>query len=129
VAAVINGPIRDKLNMNYGIGAMGPFSDVNASIGRAWTMLSKNLGNCGLPGETYMGTQGNVISFNNLVFPENEKDSPWTPFHVQKGFQARRKCRQRVFRLRHRSGTGRKGQRGEARSTVRSGASVQFSLP
>jgi hypothetical protein len=87
VAAVINGPIRDKLNMNYGIGAMGPFSDVNASIGRAWTMFSKNLGNCGLPGETYMGTQGNVINFNNLIIPENEKDSPWTPFHVQKGFK------------------------------------------
>jgi len=87
VAAVINGPIRDKLNMNYGIGAMGPFSDVNASIGRAWTIFSKNLGNCGLPGETYMGTQGNVVSFNNLIIPENEKDSPWTPFHVQKGFK------------------------------------------
>jgi len=87
VAAVINGPIRDKLNMNYGIGAMGPFSDVNASIGRAWTIFSRNLGNCGLPGETYMGTQGNVVSFNNLIIPENEKDSPWTPFHVQKGFK------------------------------------------
>jgi hypothetical protein len=87
-AAVINGPIRDKLNMNYGIGAMGPFSQPNATIGRAWTLLSKNLGNCGLPGETYMGTQGNVINFINLVIVENEKDSPWTPFHVQKGFKA-----------------------------------------
>jgi hypothetical protein len=87
-AAVINGPIRDKLNMNYGIGAMGPFSQPNATIGRAWTLLSKNLGNCGLPGETYMGTQGNVVNFNNLIIVENEKDSPWTPFHVQRGFKA-----------------------------------------
>ena len=87
-AAVINGPLRDKLNMNYGIGAMGPFSQVNASVGRAWTLLSKNLGNCGLPGETYMGTQGNVVNFGNLVIVENEKDTPWTPFHVQKGFKA-----------------------------------------
>ena len=86
-AAIINGPIRDKLNMNYGIGAMGPFSQVNASVGRAWTLLSKNLGNCGLPGETYMGMQGNVVEFNNLIIVENEKDSPWTPFHVQKGFK------------------------------------------
>ncbi len=37
--AVINGPIRDKLNMNYGIGAMGPFAQANAAIGRAWTVL------------------------------------------------------------------------------------------
>ncbi|HUA01587.1 MAG TPA: UGSC family (seleno)protein [Candidatus Aquilonibacter sp.] len=86
-AAVINGPIRDKLNMNYGIGAMGPFSQPNATIGRAWTLLSKNLGNCGLPGETYMGTQGNVVNFNNLIIVENEKDSPYTPFHVQKGYK------------------------------------------
>ena len=86
-AAIINGPIRDKLNMNYGIGAMGPFNQVNASVGRAWTLLSKNLGNCGLPGETYLGTQGNVVEFNNLIIVENEKDSPWTPFHVQKGFK------------------------------------------
>jgi hypothetical protein len=88
VAAVINGPIRDKLNMNYGIGAMGPFSQPSAAIGRAWTMLSKNLSNSGIPGQTYLGTLGNSTNFGNLIIPENEKDSPWPPFHVQKGFKA-----------------------------------------
>ena len=34
-ALVINGPIRDKLNMNYGLGALGPFAQSNAAIGRA----------------------------------------------------------------------------------------------
>jgi len=87
VAAVINGPIRDKLNMNYGIGAMGPFSQPSASIGRAWTMLSKNLSNSGMPGQTYLGTLGNSTNFGNLIIPENEKDSPWQPFHVEKGFK------------------------------------------
>jgi hypothetical protein len=86
-AAVINGPIRDKLQMNYGIGAMGPFNQANAVIGRAWTLMSKNLDGGGIAGETYMGSQGNVINYNNLIIPENEKDSPWTPFHVQKGFK------------------------------------------
>lgn len=88
VAAVINGPVRDKLNMNYGIGAMGPFSQPSAAIGRAWTMLSKNLSNSGIPGQTYLGTLGNSTNFGNLIIPENEKDSPWPPFHVQKGFKA-----------------------------------------
>jgi hypothetical protein len=88
VAAIINGPIRDKLNMNYGIGAMGPFSQPSAAIGRAWTMLSRNLSNSGVPGQTYLGTLGNGVNFNNLVIPENEKASPWTPLHVQKGFKA-----------------------------------------
>jgi hypothetical protein len=87
-AAIINGPIRDKLNMNYGIGTMGPFAQPNAAIGRAWTILSRNLANCGIPGQTYMGTMGNSVNYNNLIIPENEKDSPWTPFHVQKGFKA-----------------------------------------
>jgi len=86
-AAVINGPVRDKLQMNYGIGAMGPFNQANATIWRAWTPMSKNLDGGGIAGETYMGSQGNVINYNNLIIPENEKDSPWPPFHVQKGFK------------------------------------------
>jgi len=86
-AAVINGPVRDKLQMNYGIGAMGPFNQANAVIGRAWTLMSKNLDGGGIAGETYMGSQGNIINYNNLIIPENEKDSPWPPFHVQKGFK------------------------------------------
>ena len=87
-ACVINGPIRDKLNMNYGIGAMGPFSQPSAAIGRAWTILSRNLSDSGIPGMTYLGTLGNGVNFNNLIIPENEKASPWTPLHVQKGFKA-----------------------------------------
>ena len=85
--AIINGPIRDKLRINYGIGAMRPFAQPNATIGRAWMLLSKNLGHCGQAGETYMGTLGNTLNYNSVIIPENEKDSPWTPFHVQKGFK------------------------------------------
>ncbi len=86
-AAVVNGPVRDKLQMNSGIGAMGPFNQANAVIGRAWTLMSKNLDGGGIAGETYMGSQGNIINYNNLIIPENEKDSPWPAFHVQKGFK------------------------------------------
>jgi hypothetical protein len=84
-AAVINGPIRDKLDMNYGIGAMGPFAQSNATIGRAWTLMSKNLGNGGIPGDTYNGSQGNNLNYNNLIVAEHEQANPWNPFHVQKG--------------------------------------------
>ena len=87
-AAVINGPIRDKLEMNYGIGALGPLAQPNAAIGRAWTLLSKNLGNGGIPGDTYMASQGNNLNYNNLIIAENEAASPWAPLHVQKGFKA-----------------------------------------
>jgi hypothetical protein len=86
-AMVINGPIRDKLEFNYGIGALGPFAQANATIGRAWTILSKNLGNGGIPGDTYLGSVGNNLNYNNVVIAENESESPWPPFHVQRGFK------------------------------------------
>lgn len=84
---IINGPIRDKLNMNYGIGALSPFAQPNATIGRAWTLMGKNLGSGSIPGQTYWGGQGNTLNYNNAVVVEDEKSSPWTPFHVQKGFK------------------------------------------
>jgi len=87
-ALVINGPIRDKLNMNYTIGALSPFAQPNATIGRAWSLLGKNLGPGSIPGQTYWGGQGNNLNYNNVVIVEDEKSSPWTPFHVQKGFKA-----------------------------------------
>ncbi|HXX19168.1 MAG TPA: UGSC family (seleno)protein [Candidatus Acidoferrum sp.] len=86
-ALVINGPIRDKLNMNYTIGALSPFAQPNATIGRAWSLLGKNLGPGSIPGQTYWGGQGNNLNYNNVVIVEDEKSSPWTPFHVQKGFK------------------------------------------
>jgi hypothetical protein len=86
---VVNGPVRDEIEMNGSIGALGPFNHANATIGRAWTLISKNLGGSGLPGETYLGSQGNALNYNNLCFPETEEGLPegWTPLHVQKGFK------------------------------------------
>jgi hypothetical protein len=86
-AIVVNGPVREEIGMNFEVGAMGPFSQANATIGRAWTLISKNLGNAGIVGETYTGSQGNSLNFNNIVIAENEARSPWTPLSVQKGFK------------------------------------------
>ena len=85
--ALINGPIRNKLNMNFGLGALGPFAQANATIGRAWTLISKNLGDAGIAGQTYMGDMGNTLNYINLILAENEEASPWEPFHVQHGFK------------------------------------------
>ena len=84
--ALVNGPIRDEIGMNYGIGAMGPYSHANATIGRAYGLLSQNLQGGSVPHETYMGSQGNFLSYN-ATFAENEQASPWEPFHVQHGFK------------------------------------------
>lgn len=87
---VVNGPIREEIKMNSGIGALGPFNEANAVIGRSWTFISKNLGGVGsVPGINYLGAFGNGLNYNNLCFAENEEGLPrgWKPLHVQKGYE------------------------------------------
>lgn len=83
---VVNGPIRGQIGMNSGIGAMGPFNHANATIGRAYGLLSQNLQGGSVPGETYLGSLGNGYAYNSVTFAENEERSPWEPLHVQKGY-------------------------------------------
>jgi hypothetical protein len=78
--------------VNSGIGALGPFNEANAVIGRSWTFISKNLGGIGgVPGVNYLGAFGNSSNYNNLCFAENEEGLPpgWEPLHVQKGYKAK----------------------------------------
>jgi hypothetical protein len=86
---VVNGPVRNEIKMNAGIGALGPFNQANSVIGRAWTLMSITLDAGAKVGETYMGSQGNNFNYNNLCMPENEEELPsgWKPFHVQKGYK------------------------------------------
>ena len=83
--AVVNGPIRREIGMNAGTGAMGPYSHANATIGRAYGLLSQNGQGGSVPGLSYMGNQGNSYAYNSVTFAENEERSPWEPFHVQHG--------------------------------------------
>jgi hypothetical protein len=83
--AVVNGPIRHQIGMNSGLGALSPFNHANTVIGRAWTLMTINLGDA-RPGETFMGSTGSNINYNNMTFAENEERSVWEPFHVRKGF-------------------------------------------
>jgi len=84
---VVNGPIRHEIGMNCGVGALSPFNLANAVIGRAWTLITINLGDSRV-GETFMGSQGNNTNYNNMCCAENEERSVWEPFHVEKGFRA-----------------------------------------
>src|SRR5262249_17521635 len=83
---VVNGPIRHELGMNCGVGALGPYNHANATIGRAYSLLSQNLQGGSVPDLSYMGSQGNGYSFTNLTLGENEERSPGEPFHVERGF-------------------------------------------
>jgi hypothetical protein len=85
---VVNGPIRREIGMNAGTGAMAPYNHANATIGRAYGLLSQNLQGGSLPGDSYMGSQGNGYAYGTVTFAENEERSPWEPFHVQHGFKS-----------------------------------------
>jgi hypothetical protein len=84
---VVNGPIRNEIGMNFGIGAMGPYNYANSAIGRAFGLQSQNLQGGSVPGLTYNGSQGNNFSYNCVTYAENEEASPWVPYHVQYGFE------------------------------------------
>ncbi len=87
---VINGPIVEKLKINYGLCALGPagperLSFANVAIGRAVRLSLMNIGNC-YPGIMDQDTIGTPAKFS-LVLAENEKANPWEPYHVEKGFK------------------------------------------
>jgi hypothetical protein len=84
---VVNGPIRNEIGMNYGLGALSPVNYANSVIGRAWTLLSINFGDV-RPGATLTASTGNTVNYNNMCCAENEENSVWEPFHVRKGYKA-----------------------------------------
>ena len=55
--AIVNGPIRKEIGMNFGHGAFGPGNRANATIGRAIRLVLLNVGG-GLPGVLDKSTQG-----------------------------------------------------------------------
>src|SRR3990172_3997996 len=83
VMIIINGPIRQRLNVNGGANALGEGWRANATIGRAVRLIQRNLGGS-LPGTTCKATLGWPGKYSTCI-AENEAESPWEPLHVQRG--------------------------------------------
>jgi hypothetical protein len=83
---VLNGPIRDQLDINYGAGCLGPGWRANATIGRAIRLILLNIGGA-LPGIYSKSSFASPLRYT-YVFGENEEENPWSPFHVDRGFSA-----------------------------------------
>ena len=81
---VINGPVRNDLNIIGGSGALSPGDIANAAIGRAMGLITKNIGGI-RKGIEDMGVIGNPAKYS-MVLAENEEESPWEPLHVEQGF-------------------------------------------
>ncbi len=82
---IINGPIRNQINVNNSSGIFSPGNIANAAIGRAMGLIIKNIGGV-RKGVEDMGVMGNPMKYT-MVIAENEEDSPWEPLHVELGYK------------------------------------------
>jgi hypothetical protein len=81
---IVNGPLRDRLGINYLENILGPGDRANATLGRAIRLIIMNV--LGVkPHEFDQSTQGTPAKFAFCI-GENEEDSPWEPLHVERGF-------------------------------------------
>jgi hypothetical protein len=81
---LINGPITRDIHINSSYGATSPGDIANATIGRAMSLIIKNI--CGIRKKVEdMGVFGNPGKYT-FVAAENEENSPWEPMHVERGF-------------------------------------------
>ncbi len=81
---IVNGPIAETLGINARYGAFGPGTRANATIGRAVRLILMNVGGA-VPGVLDRSTQGQPAKYAYCV-AENERESPWPPLHVERGF-------------------------------------------
>ena len=84
---LINGPVRQELEINGDQGCFGHGTRANATIGRAIRLILTNVGGA-YPGETDMSTHGWPGKFG-FCCGENEERLPegWEPLHVERGYR------------------------------------------
>jgi AhpC/TSA family len=82
---VVNGPVRRAIGLNGGMGALGPGSRANLTIGRAARLLVTLLGGA-MPGALDRATLGHMGKVG-VCIAEDEETSPWEPLHVERGFE------------------------------------------
>ena len=81
---IVNGPVSRAIGMNSGLNCLGQGNRANATIGRAFQLLIRNVGG-GVPGGIDRATFGNPGKYS-FCFAEDESDAEWTPLSVARGF-------------------------------------------
>jgi hypothetical protein len=84
VCMIVNGPVVERLGINYAANALGPGVRANAALGRALALTLRNVGGA-VPGELDMATLGQPGKYT-FCFAENERENPWEPLHVTRGY-------------------------------------------
>ncbi|MBJ7597373.1 MAG: thioredoxin [Candidatus Nephthysia bennettiae] len=80
---VVNGPVAERIGMNWGGNVLGQGNRANATIGRALQLIVRNVGG-GRPGGVDRAAHGNPGKFT-FCFAEDERGSPWEPLSVERG--------------------------------------------
>ena len=81
---IVNGPVRERIGMNWGLNALGQGNRANMTIGRALRLVLRNIGGA-REGEIDQTVLGGAHKFT-LTFAEHEDVSPWPPLHVEHGY-------------------------------------------
>jgi hypothetical protein len=82
---VVNGPVREAIGLNSGMGVLGPGFRANLTIGRALRLLVTLTGGA-VPGKLDRATLGHMGKIGFCI-AEDEEVSPWEPLHTERGFQ------------------------------------------
>ncbi|NLD36634.1 MAG: hypothetical protein GX654_07185 [Desulfatiglans sp.] len=83
----VSGPIVDKINMHTGIGLLGHGWRANNTIGRAVRLCMNNIGHL-KPAKLDTALTGRPSSHTFYVLAENNRLSPWAPYHTGRGYKA-----------------------------------------
>jgi hypothetical protein len=81
---MVNGPLAAQAGINAATGVFGPGFRANATIGRAVRLVLQNIGGA-YPAVGDRSTLGGPAKFT-FCFAENEAESPWQPYHMDRGF-------------------------------------------
>ena len=81
---IVNGPIIDKIGMNWAHNVLGQGNRANSTIGRALQLVIRNVGG-GRPGGVDRATLGQPGKIGFCI-PEREHDSFWESLAVERGF-------------------------------------------
>lgn len=84
--AVVNGPVRNKLDIPYRHGCLGGAPSTSVAIGRAIRLIIKNIAGqeVNVTSQTTFGTPGRVAG---ILFGEWEERSPWAPLAERRGIK------------------------------------------
>jgi hypothetical protein len=83
---LVNGPRGRAAGLHGGLCALGPGapSARNTALGRAVRLVMMNIGHT-YAGVSDMDTVGSPLKYS-LCCAENERESPWEPYHASRGF-------------------------------------------